>query len=347
MEKISKNRIEFYITNVCNFNCDNCNRLNNYHFSGHESWAAHADLYSQWADKVEFKEIYVLGGEPTLHPELDQWARGLRTLWPRATIQIITNGTRLKYWHDRGFFDLIADLKISLGVNLHNRSRRQEFIDEVRSYLINPIEKTLSSPEVEWKDAYNQVKDPSWPDCESYEDFESLPDYIKKECQEIHKIDLDNFLKATGVFKFIDQRGIEIDICHTEDFVTAPLKYVGDNKFSVYDSDPNEAHEVCWSKHCTHMMRGKMYKCHHVALLPEFAKQFHVEMTREQSALLSQYQPLTPDVDPESMINFFHDLPKVIPQCTLCPSKLQKVFLESSTDKPKIKKKTFHIKSIY
>jgi hypothetical protein len=36
--------------------------------------------------------------------------------------------------------------------------------------------------------AYNQVRDSSWPDCNSYHEWLSLPDHIRKECLEIHKI---------------------------------------------------------------------------------------------------------------------------------------------------------------
>jgi len=36
--------------------------------------------------------------------------------------------------------------------------------------------------------AYNHVRDISWPVCNSYTDWLSLPDWIRKECLEIHKI---------------------------------------------------------------------------------------------------------------------------------------------------------------
>jgi hypothetical protein len=29
---------EFYITHVCNLNCPDCNRFNNYAFKGHQRW---------------------------------------------------------------------------------------------------------------------------------------------------------------------------------------------------------------------------------------------------------------------------------------------------------------------
>ena len=37
-----------------------------------------------------------------------------------------------------------------------------------------------------WINDYNQIKDPSWPECNSYSDWENLPDHIKKECEDVH-----------------------------------------------------------------------------------------------------------------------------------------------------------------
>jgi N-dimethylarginine dimethylaminohydrolase len=37
--------------------------------------------------------------------------------------------------------------------------------------------------------AYDDVRDSSWPDCNSYQDWINLPEHIRRECIEIHKID--------------------------------------------------------------------------------------------------------------------------------------------------------------
>jgi sulfatase maturation enzyme AslB (radical SAM superfamily) len=346
MPKITKEYIEFYITNVCNFNCDNCNRLNNYYFYGHDLWEDQAETYRQWSDKIDFKEIKILGGEPTLNPSLDQWISGTRALWPNAKMILLTNGSRLKYMYQRNFFDLLAKTNTELHITLHNRDRYQIVIDEIKQYLTDPVERLIPAENCEWQTAYDNVKDPSWPECQTYEDFELLPDNIKKECIEIHKIGIEEFKKVTGALSLSDSTGIKILIEHAEVFVTAPLKYAGKNKFSVYDSDPKEAHRVCISRDCTHLIKGKMYKCHHVALLPEFAQQYHVDMTPQQTKLMSSYQPLTVDADHNSTIAFLDRIKRGIPQCQLCPSELEPVYLKSSTTKPKIKKKVIDITPI-
>ena len=38
----------------------------------------------------------------------------------------------------------------------------------------------------QWNEFYNNIKDPAWPDCLTVNDFELLPEFIKKEILEIH-----------------------------------------------------------------------------------------------------------------------------------------------------------------
>lgn len=37
---------------------------------------------------------------------------------------------------------------------------------------------------------YNKVKDPNWPDCESWEEFYQLPQWIQHECFDLHHLDI-------------------------------------------------------------------------------------------------------------------------------------------------------------
>jgi organic radical activating enzyme len=340
-KKFKKKFVEFYITNVCNFNCDNCNRLNNYYFSGHESWKLHKDTYKVWSEKIDFENILILGGEPLLHPNLPEWMIGLRSLWPSAEIKILSNGSRLEYWERFNLFDLLSETKIQLEISLHNRARRLPLLDELQAALNQPtIAVTQSEEWTKWTDAYNTVKDPSWPNCDSYKDFEKLPEWIQTECRDQHKIDWDEWALNTGKTTITDSTrpGLVVTLLYAENFVTAPLQYAGNDKFKVYNSDPDSAHKVCWAKYCTHIMGGKMYKCHHVALLPEFIKQFQVEIDSEDMNLLDSYQPLESTASTEVMDDFLENLKKPMPQCKLCPSKLLPIKLQSSTDKPKVKK---------
>ena len=45
--------------------------------------------------------------------------------------------------------------------------------------LVDPVEKA------QWLNWYNQIKDSSWPDCTSENDFYSLPTHIQTKCIEV------------------------------------------------------------------------------------------------------------------------------------------------------------------
>jgi hypothetical protein len=44
---------------------------------------------------------------------------------------------------------------------------------------------------------YNSVKDPAWPECKTIEDFKKLPEWIQRECQDVH--DMDQALSGWSV----------------------------------------------------------------------------------------------------------------------------------------------------
>ncbi len=52
-------KVEFYITNVCNYTCDNCNRFNNHKFSGWQRWSDYEGIYRQWAERIELQAITI------------------------------------------------------------------------------------------------------------------------------------------------------------------------------------------------------------------------------------------------------------------------------------------------
>lgn len=333
-------RIEFYITNVCNLNCDNCNRLNNYSFTGHQLWKDYADIYTSWAEKVTFDSISILGGEPTLNPSLLEWIKGLRKLWPDSELRITTNGTRLPFiWNT--LYPVLLEYNASVSITTHNRDRHKE----IEEYLLNseiflyPFKYKFDSNQTEWVNAYNICKSESWPTVSSIDDFQNLPLDIQEECTNVHHIDPFTFLKNSGNYSITDNNGVSISFGYAENFVTAPLRYAGDNVFQVYDSDPNEAHSACISKHCHNFIKGKLYKCHHVGLLPDFMNQFQVNITDEDRQLLLSYDPLTPDQDQDTINKFISNMESKIPQCKLCPSVLENNYFQSGTKKIKIIKK--------
>ena len=80
MSKIKLDKVEFYITNVCNLTCDECNRFNNFSFKGWQRWQDYEAIYADWNSKLDIQQLVILGGEPLLNPSICEWITGINSL---------------------------------------------------------------------------------------------------------------------------------------------------------------------------------------------------------------------------------------------------------------------------
>ena len=337
-------RVEFYITNVCNLGCNNCNRLNNFYFSGHQNWQDYASVYKKWSERVDFGSITILGGEPTLNPSIKEWCIGIREFWPNAEIEILSNGTRINKlaW----LYNMCKDYQIDISITAHGRNRYHKLVNEIDAFFQTRYHVNYALDEKLWLKTYANIKDKTWPECSVVNDFYQLPNWIQEECTDLHGIDPKTFSKNTGTHTYEDINKVKILLNFAENFVSAPLHFDG-KEFTVYDSDREKAHDICISKYCHHFVKGKLYKCHHVALLPEFLEQFQVNITSKDKQLLEKYRPGTLDMSDRELESFVKNLPNSIEQCKLCPQKLEDFFLDGNDKKPKLKKsKTIPIMSV-
>jgi 2-polyprenyl-3-methyl-5-hydroxy-6-metoxy-1,4-benzoquinol methylase len=53
------------------------------------------------------------------------------------------------------------------------------------------IQYNLDDVMLSWKNTYLAIKDESWPECNTFEDFEALPESIRNECINVHEVSPD------------------------------------------------------------------------------------------------------------------------------------------------------------
>jgi len=334
------NRAEFYITHVCNYNCEHCNRFNNYHFTGQQLWKDYSNVYTQWSKRLDIGAISILGGEPLVNPSINDWISGLTLLWPTTQIEVVTNGTRLN--NVKNLYNTIKKQngQVFLHIGLHNREQLQETIKNVLEFLDEPIVNTKIYPDninELWQMEYNKIKNSDWPDCKTPNDFINLPSDIKKVCFENNFSD-EIFLNFNGFVGIIDKNKVRVEI-HIEDIFHKSALTRDKNKFLVHNSNPQKAHSICFEKHNHHFIKGKLYKCNVSGVLPEFYKQFHVMLSDDDKELMNSYVPLTIYDSDCVCEKFINELPNEIPQCKFCPEWLDAYNLNPSTTKIKIEKK--------
>jgi hypothetical protein len=96
--------------------------------------------------------------------------------------------------------------------------------------------------ELDFKKFYNDVKDSSWPPCDSPEEFLTLPLYIQNECNELHSLpDLQNFYSSYNhIFDRIANQGNVIKTNCISDAPGAYITRIGKDLFfgtNSYDQD--------------------------------------------------------------------------------------------------------------
>jgi organic radical activating enzyme len=160
----------------------------------------------------------------------------------------------------------------------------------------------------------------SWHNTESLQELEStIFEFLAPDAQKLP--DNDPMVKLFGAdFVYQDSNDINIPVWIQDHFSEASLKS-NNGIFSLHNNDPLLAHERCgFVKHGSyHFIRGKLYKCGPVALLPEFDSQHLIDMSDEDRALLNSYKPLCAD-DFESLgSDFLDNIDNPIPQCKFCP----------------------------
>lgn len=305
---------EFYITNVCNLNCTDCNRFNNLAFSGHQDWNSCKEKYQVWSQRLSISTISILGGEIFLHPDVCTWLDGIASLWPDANIKFITNGTQMHRIPD--LYDRLNRYqgRVRLEINVHNQSEFDDRIKWAHQFLKG---KRKTWPEHCWSVGYENIRDVTWPRCDLPEQFHQLPSWIQQEC---HERGL-NLPQPTNIApSWVDENQIRVNVVPAWRFYSSALRITPDG-LQLHNSDPEVAMKACYFKSCHHFIDGYLYKCGPVGLFPDLIHQFPVNINDDDRNLIGSYRPASPYWDDATLEVFLQGLRNAdaIPQCKFCP----------------------------
>lgn len=111
--------LELHVTHACNLACESCSHYSNHGHDGLLSLAEADSWMKLWSQRLRPRLFSLLGGEPTIHPELTELVRLARRHWPEARLQVVTNGFLL-HRHPRLPEVLGADPNACLAVSIHH-----------------------------------------------------------------------------------------------------------------------------------------------------------------------------------------------------------------------------------
>ena len=84
--------LEIHVAHACNLVCEGCSHYSNQNHKGMLSLAEADKWMRPWAGRLAPKMISLLGGEPTVNPELTGYLPLARSHFPNAHLRLVTNG---------------------------------------------------------------------------------------------------------------------------------------------------------------------------------------------------------------------------------------------------------------
>ena len=131
---------ETMITYACNLSCTGCTNYSDYNMKGSVKWSIGKQWLTDWIERIDILDFGIMGGEPTLNPECEQWIYGVRELLPNSQIRFTTNA--VNFLNNPDVLDWCVDIGNTLfKFTIHqDLPYAQDSIDYVfQKYDWNPV----------------------------------------------------------------------------------------------------------------------------------------------------------------------------------------------------------------
>lgn len=126
--------LEIHLVHSCNLTCESCSHYSNQGLKGIVSLEEADQWMKPWTQRLSPIVFSLLGGEPTIHPQLPAFVRLARRHWPHAHLRLVTNGFFLHRHPELPA--ALAECNVGLYLSIHHASA------EYRHYL-DPIMRLL------------------------------------------------------------------------------------------------------------------------------------------------------------------------------------------------------------
>ena len=231
--------VEFYITNVCDLACENCNRFNNFQRKGRVDWDE--SQYVEFAKHFDIKRISIIGGEPLNHPGINDYIKGIRKLWPNSDIVITTNGLAIN--RRKHLFEYCITYNIQLEISFHDTAH-------VDGIIMQELEKFKELNGAEW---------------------------IGPTTETLNHIDRDGVPFTTEAQYMYESKGLRIDFTPAYSFGTCAIEKFEGNIPMPHTSNPKVAYHHCGMRNSPTFHDGKFYKCGMIAAGKEFVTEYNAQ----------------------------------------------------------------------
>jgi len=228
-------RLVVHLTDHCNLNCKGCTHFSNIAKPAYADVGQFDAEFTQLAKVFSgIKEIYLLGGEPLLHPQLTEFLPIARAHFPNSVIKLMSNGVLVPKM-DEGFWKALAASRIVLVCDLYPIGLPVEQIEELAR---------RHGVELEWTDPRGEFfKLPL--DLEGTQD----PEHSFQVCGAVNNCPLlrNGRLYPCAYIAYID--------VFKDRFGVEGMEPTEKDSISIYDAEPYEVYEflrnpVPWCRFC-------------------------------------------------------------------------------------------------
>lgn len=203
--------IQVRIVDHCNLNCKNCGSVCNKNV---EPWYIDKDEYKR--DLVRLRDLFyhigrikLLGGEPLLHPQLDEIIDITREVFGDSEIEIATNGILVNKLQQK-ILDSMAKNNAIVHISEY----------ETTSKMMNRIQEVLNENHIRWYSHKCDVFFKSLTDCadkDAQKAFELCE--VQRECMNLKRGRLYRCSKAEGIEKIEKQFQLHFELIENYDWV--------------------------------------------------------------------------------------------------------------------------------
>ena len=127
-------QFEWFLTNWCNFKCTYCSEVTRLitQFDKQKSPTKHKLVLSRLKNIKDLFVIELIGGEPTLHPNIDEIISELELMEYCKEVQLITNLSRPVHFYNK--FDSGEYKKLSILCSFHPEFYKDEWLEKVLEF---------------------------------------------------------------------------------------------------------------------------------------------------------------------------------------------------------------------
>lgn len=113
--------LETMATQSCNLSCQGCTNYSDLTHKGYVTWNTANNWLKSWLELIEIPDFGIIGGEPFLNPEINDWLYGCRSLMPNSQLRLTTNGLLIKSVSEiLSILDEIENIVFKITVHVKN-----------------------------------------------------------------------------------------------------------------------------------------------------------------------------------------------------------------------------------